>query len=205
MKTIPDLLREADPLGHESGLSNEERARIRRAALTGARADRPPARRVRPAAAALALVAAIGALVIGSSLASLFWSRDGGTLQAAVRFEVRLAESHPRPGLREARVADSNRLVYLYDDVVVTNPDIRQATVADENGRFRVDVRFTDGGALLMRQATERHLGRPVAILIDGQVVMAPIVTSPIGASATISGGFTRREAERIASGIGLR
>ena len=53
-----------------------------------------------------------------------------------------------------------------------------------------------------MRQATAEHIGRPVAILIDGTVVMAPIVRSPIGDSAVISGQFTREEAERIAAGI---
>lgn len=205
MKTIPELLREADPLDHETGLLNQERARIRRAVLTAALSDAPSARRVRSAPAALALAAAVGALLIGSILATLFWSRDGGVLQAAIRFEVRLAESQPRPGLRAARIAETNRVVYLHDEVVVSNPDIQQTAVAEENGRFRVEVQFTEGGARLMRRATGGHLGRPVAILIDGQVVMAPIVTSPIGASATISGDFTRREAERIAAGIGPR
>jgi preprotein translocase subunit SecD len=44
-----------------------------------------------------------------------------------------------------------------------------------------------------------------VAILIDGQVVMAPVVRASLGASATITGNFTRAQAERIVNGIGLR
>jgi preprotein translocase subunit SecD len=56
-----------------------------------------------------------------------------------------------------------------------------------------------------MRRATAMHLGRPVAILIDGRVVMAPLVRSPVSESAVITGDFTRAEAERIADGMKLR
>jgi preprotein translocase subunit SecD len=48
------------------------------------------------------------------------------------------------------------------------------------------------------------HLGRPVAILIDGEVVSVPTVKSPIGAAAVISGDFTRADAERIAQGMNI-
>jgi preprotein translocase subunit SecD len=46
------------------------------------------------------------------------------------------------------------------------------------------------------------HLGRPVAILIDGEVVSAPTVKSPIGAAAVISCDCSHAEAERIAQGM---
>jgi preprotein translocase subunit SecD len=44
-----------------------------------------------------------------------------------------------------------------------------------------------------------------MAILLDGKVVMTPVVRSPITDSAMITGNFTRAEAERIADGIGKR
>jgi len=53
-----------------------------------------------------------------------------------------------------------------------------------------------------MRQPTTTHIGKPVAILIDGDVALAPTVKSPIGAAAMITGDFTRADAERIADGI---
>jgi len=53
-----------------------------------------------------------------------------------------------------------------------------------------------------MRRATATHIGKPMAVLIDGDVVAAPIVKSPFGQSAVISGDYTRSEAERIARGI---
>jgi preprotein translocase subunit SecD len=65
-----------------------------------------------------------------------------------------------------------------------------------------VAITFNDAGASRMTIATAGHVGRPLAILIDGEVVMAPVLRSPITASAVISGDFMRAEAERIVSGI---
>ena len=73
----------------------------------------------------------------------------------------------------------------------------------DGPDRFGVSVPFLAAGAERVRQATATHIGRPMAILIDGVVVMAPVVRSPIGDSAVISGNFTQTEGERIVNGIG--
>jgi preprotein translocase subunit SecD len=56
-----------------------------------------------------------------------------------------------------------------------------------------------------MRAATGGHIGKPVAILLDGQMVMAPVVKASLGASAEITGNFTKAQAERIVEGIGIR
>jgi preprotein translocase subunit SecD len=66
-------------------------------------------------------------------------------------------------------------------------------------------VHFLQAGAERMRQATANHLGRPVAILIDGKVVTAPVVRSLISDAAMITGDYSREEAERIADGINMR
>jgi preprotein translocase subunit SecD len=155
-------------------------------------------------------VATVAAIVIGVvAVGSQLWLRGGTTLRAAaIRFEVRLAEDHPAAGLREARIAGSDRVVYLHQEVVVTNEDIAQSSVVqgDRPSRFGVGVQFTTAGTQKMRQATASHVGRPVAILIDGEVVTAPVLKDPItGTSAMISGDYTQAEAERIVNGIGLR
>jgi preprotein translocase subunit SecD len=132
---------------------------------------------------------------------------------AAVRFEVRLAEEQAAPGLTAARVANSNRTVYLRPEVVVTNADIANSRVGPGGDRvppgatptqFWIYVQLTAEGADKMRRATMNHLGRPVAILIDGEVVSVPTVKSAIGAAAVISGDFTRADAERIAQGMNI-
>ena len=137
-------------------------------------------------------------------IAAAMWQRGASTVQAAVRFEVRLAEEQPLVGLQAVRVS-STRVVYLHPEVVVTNSDIAFSSVIPGNTpseQFWIDVRLNAAGAAKMRQATMNHLGRPVAILIDGEVVSLPTVKSPIGAAAVISGDYTREEAQKIADGI---
>jgi SecD/SecF fusion protein len=94
--------------------------------------------------------------------------------------------------------------VYLHPEVVATNDDIERSSVVpgDSPLHFWIDVRLNGAGADKMRQATSGHLGRPVAILIDGEVVIAPTVKSAIGGAAMISGDFSRSEAERIVQGM---
>jgi preprotein translocase subunit SecD len=176
---------------------------MRRTVVAAASVARPlpegrvPRRRVVLGAAAAAAAALVGVLVAFG---------DRGTLQAAVRFEVRLAEEQPAPGLIVARAADSGRLVYLHPEPILTNDDIAQSWVLEEEpDRFGVSVHFLQAGAERMRRATANHLGRPVAILIDGEAVTAPVVRSLISDSAVIDGDYTRAEAERIADGISMR
>ena len=86
-----------------------------------------PARRFLLCAAAL--IAAV--IVIG-----LLVDSNRTTVQAAVRFEVRLAQTQPVPGLIVARVVDSGRTIYLHPEMVVTNDDIAQSWVV-QDGRSR--------------------------------------------------------------------
>ena len=202
MKTVTELLRDADPLRHEPALPLEARQRLRTAIVAAADGRSKPAgrlRRRRTLVAASSLSAA-AIVVVGLQM----WARGGAAVLAAVRFELRLAESEPAPGLREAQIAGSERVVYLHSEVVVTNGDIVETgLIPGKNpSRFDVRVELNQAAAERMRKATSAHIGRPAAILIDGQVITAPIVRAPISTSAVISGDYTRPEAESIARGI---
>jgi SecD-like export protein len=203
MSSLRRLLQDADPLRRERPRLDTERERVRLAILRSMAVGRS----TDPAHARLTLVAAVAVVVMGLvALGYQMWLHGTTPVLAAVRFEVRLAEDQPIPGLIVARLADSGRVIYLHPEIVVGNDDIAQSWVSQDGpDRFGVAVKLLPAGAERMRQATATHVGRPVAILIDGAVVMAPVVRSPIGDSAAITGNFTRAEAERIADGIGGR
>jgi len=196
MRNVSDLLREADPLGYEPLPTTEEwrRARQRILGAPPARAQRPRRRIVVAGVLALALTGTVAA----------YWSRAAVDVIAAVRFEARLAEQIPGPGLREVSLPGSIGRIYLHRETIVSNSDIARAEVVQGTGvsRFNISVTFTAEGAVKMLKATQGHLGRPVAILLDSDVVMAPVVKSPISGSAMITGNYTRTEAERIVNGI---
>jgi len=204
MTDVFERLRETDPLRDDSQSPDEARDGIRRRVVAAGSAAHAPSarnllhRRMTLAAAAVAIAVTVAGLLVAFD--------DRGTLQAAVRFEVRLAETQPIPGLVVARVADSGRVIYLHPEAIVTNDDIAQSwVIPDGSGRYGVSVQLLEAGAQRMRQATAAHIGRPVAILVDGEVVTVPTVRSAIGDSAVISGDYAQAEAERIARGIGIR
>jgi hypothetical protein len=200
MKTIRELLLDADPLRHEPAIANERRDAARAAVVAAAR-DNAPSKAAMPfrfARLALVAVVIIGIAILGSRL----WPRIGFETYAHVRFEVRLAEDMPAPGLREANVAGNDRTIYVHPEIVLSNEDVARAEVSkDQNGRVAVSLQFTTEGARKIQAASADHIGRPVAILIDDVVIMAPVLTSALGDSAQIT-GMTRDEAERIANGM---
>lgn len=202
MISLRTLLQNADPLRHELPRLDAERERIRRTILRAKPVDRSTRsiRSHRNVVAALAMAA-----MVVVALAYL-WVRGTTPVLAAVRFEVRLAEDRPIQGLVVAQGADTSRVIYLHPEIVVSNDDIAQSWVLQDGpDRFGVSVQFLPAGAERMRQATAAHVGRPMAILIDGAVVMTPVVRSSISDSAVIGGNFTQVEAERIVDGIGRR
>ena len=123
---------------------------------------------------------------------------------SATAFEMRLAETQPAAGLVEAAVPDSSTKVYLHREAIVTNADVIEARVISgiTSANFNVAVTFNSAGAAKMAKATTSHLNKPVAILINGRVVAAPIVRGPVSDQAVISGDFDNSQATTIAAGL---
>ena len=120
-----------------------------------------------------------------------------------VLFELRLAELEPVRGLAfEATVKNSDRKIFLHYVTVITNADVKSASVVETAGRFEVALTLTPEGTGKMAAATSRHVGRPLAIVLDGEVVSAPTVREPIGSKIVFGANFTADEAKRIVTGL---
>ncbi|MBD3270618.1 MMPL family transporter, partial [Candidatus Peregrinibacteria bacterium] len=64
----------------------------------------------------------------------------------------------------------------------------------------QVSISFTPEGADMFEQLTEKNIGKPIAIFVGGEQISAPNVNSKIpDGNAVITGGFTIREAEKLA------
>jgi hypothetical protein len=201
MKNVVDLLRGADPLQFEPSWSSDQRAASRQAMLAATHTPPPLAKNDRPWPKAV--IAAAVSIVLATGIA--LWSRSDA--RAAVRFDVQLAEVDSVPGFREVTVRESNRKIYLHPESVVTNSDIVRAEVVpvSDSGSFNVVITFSPHGAQKMRRATQQHIGKPLALSIDGKVAMVPVVRSPISTSEVLSGDYSKAEADRIANGISRR
>jgi preprotein translocase subunit SecD len=63
-----------------------------------------------------------------------------------------------------------------------------------------VTFRFNSSGARKFAQATQENVGRPFAIVLDNEVISAPVIREPIlGGSGQISGSFTVESANDLA------
>jgi preprotein translocase subunit SecD len=63
-----------------------------------------------------------------------------------------------------------------------------------------VTFRFNTAGARKFGEATEQNVGRPFAIVLDNQVISAPVIREPSrGGSGQISGNFTVQSANDLA------
>ena len=63
-----------------------------------------------------------------------------------------------------------------------------------------VSFRFNTSGARKFAQVTQENVGKPFAIILDNQVISAPVIREPIlGGSGQISGSFTVESANDLA------
>jgi len=108
---------------------------------------------------------------------------------AASRLEIRLAETEPGPGLEEATVSRSEQRIYLHATTLATWSDVTLAQVLDPgNPSATVAVTLNSAAAARMASATAGHVGRPLAIILDGKVIAAPTVRDAIAGSAMLTG-----------------
>jgi len=122
---------------------------------------------------------------------------------AQTRLEMRLAETQPGAGLTEATIPASGQKIYLHQSSVITNADVIEAHVEnDVNGHPSVAIRVTPDAAVRLENATREHIGKPLAVLVNGTVVSAPTLRGVLRQDAAIVGTFTEAEAGKIAAGL---
>jgi preprotein translocase subunit SecD len=128
--------------------------------------------------------------------------------QPCVKVELRRAERTPGKGLKEVTVRSTNEKVYLHNEVVIANKHFLEAHAVplQDSSSFEVEVTFTKQGAKKMARITRAMIGKALAILVDREVISAPIINSQISDRARIAGGIGKEigkdEAQKIADGI---
>jgi len=86
--------------------------------------------------------------------------------------------------------------------VMVSGEDLVSATAGfdPQTGEPCVNFQFNLRGAQRFGQVTTENVGRPFAIVLDGKIISAPVIRSPIpGGRGQITGRFTVPEATQLA------
>jgi preprotein translocase subunit SecD len=106
------------------------------------------------------------------------------------------------PGNRLVPSIDEEGVFYVLEDVpVVTGEELVDAKPEfDQNGRPAVGFRFNATGARKFGDYTAENIGNPFAIVLDNEVISAPVIQAHIaGGSGIITGNFSVEESTNLA------
>ncbi|MBI6628384.1 protein translocase subunit SecD [Pontibaca salina] len=112
------------------------------------------------------------------------------------------ANSNPGLGNKILPSIDENGVYYTIESApVVTGEELVDAQPSfDQNGRPAVSFRFNTSGARKFGNYTAENIGSPFAIVLDDEVISAPVIQSHIpGGSGIITGNFTVEESTNLA------
>ncbi|MEL7133364.1 MAG: protein translocase subunit SecD, partial [Pseudomonadota bacterium] len=116
----------------------------------------------------------------------------------------RTTDENAAPGIGNQLVPslDEPGVFYVIESApVVTGEDLVDAQPSfDQNGNPAVSFRFNTSGARRFGDYTAENIGSPFAIVLDDEVVSAPVIQSHIpGGSGIITGRFTVEESTNLA------
>ena len=142
---------------------------------------------------------------IGCVMVILF----GCVVQAQAQFTIRAAATAPVSGWQRMESPEGNQTVWVAPTPSLTSADIDAAQPGnDRDGRPVVTIRFTEAGSEKMREFSAAQIARPIALVLDGELIWAPVVRSAINAEALITGGpngLTPEQVQRILASINQR
>ena len=104
------------------------------------------------------------------------------------------------PALLEFTTPDG--VTFMTGDAVSSaEPAVSQA--ADSLGEYVINLKLNKSGTELFKDMTTRYVGKVLYVLLDGEVLLAPVVNEPIpNGTCTISGMANGEEAAKIAAQI---
>jgi preprotein translocase subunit SecD len=112
------------------------------------------------------------------------------------------ANANPGPGNVLLPSLNEQGVYYILDRAaVVTGEELTDAQPSfDQNGSPAVSFRFNPQGARAFGEYTAENIGEPFAIVLDEEVISAPVIQSAIpGGSGIITGQFTVEESTELA------
>lgn len=108
----------------------------------------------------------------------------------ATSMQLPMAAGEGAPGQR----------LWVQRAVLISGESLTDAQQTFDQGLPVVQFKFDSVGARKFGEATSRNVGKRFAIVLDGQVISAPVIRDAIlGGSGVISGSFTAQSANNLA------
>lgn len=125
-----------------------------------------------------------------------------GAVRGQSAFAIRAAATSPVSGWQQMASPDRDQVLWVAPTNDLTSVDIERAEpVTGSDGSPAITVVFTDDGARKMAALSSTRIGQPIAFLLDGKLIWAPVVRARIEREAVLSGGpggLTSDEVQRL-------
>jgi preprotein translocase subunit SecD len=137
--------------------------------------------------------------LIGQTAKLTFHLADTTTTAAEARQGALPAGSIILPGLDERQPGQQAEYV-VRKRVIVGGESLVDSQPSFQQGAPVVSFRFDTVGAQKFGRTTQQNVGKPLAIVLDGKVISAPVIRDAIlGGSGIISGSFTTQRVQDLA------
>lgn len=120
------------------------------------------------------------------------------------RVELRLAEFDPAEGFIQVRTRQGET-IHVAPEPVIDLEDIASASLAKHGYDERLLLDVKTGSRMRLEGATAGHLRKPVALLLDEEVVYVPLLVTSISRQVPVrigANGITVEEARRVADAV---
>jgi preprotein translocase subunit SecD len=125
----------------------------------------------------------------------------GVFMQAQGALEIRAASNNAIAGWQQMSAPGGGTLWVSPSNALTTADIARGEPRTDAKGQRTVSVVFTDDGARKMAQLSAAQVNQPIALLLDGKLVWAPVVRSSIEKEAVLS-GVTPEVVQRVLTSL---
>jgi preprotein translocase subunit SecD len=123
-------------------------------------------------------------------------------LGRTAKLQFRFVADGPGGDTEMLRNRDTGQMVSVERSVIVEGEDLIDASAAFDSRTSQpiVNFRFNIRGATRFGEATSRGVGRQLAIILDNELISAPVVQTAItGGAGQISGSFTVEQVNNLA------
>jgi preprotein translocase subunit SecD len=112
-------------------------------------------------------------------------------------------QQQPKPGTVIFPSKDGTGASYMVDELpLMTGEDLTDAQAAPDSrtNEWGVNFRLSPSGGQKFGEVTQKNVSRRFAIVLDNEVISAPVIREPIlGGSGQITGSFTAQTANDLA------
>jgi preprotein translocase subunit SecD len=119
--------------------------------------------------------------------------------------QFRLVEEKEGPDTVAMKVMGEDQTLHVSKQALLNALDVRsaKATRGTPGHNTAVSLSLTREGAKKFDEVTAQNVNRRLAVIVDGHLMSAPVIRSRVeGGTAVITGSFTMKKAEELASAI---